>query len=291
LFKLLLSIKKTAIMADVSTFDPTLKKKKKKKPSTKDKSDEVAEVTEELEELEVKDEAPKKEEAKKEEAKGEEPEDPDAEFDFGAKKKKTKKKSTKEPKEAKEPVEEEPQETPESDETSEPTSIGDGSSWAGSDRDYTYEELAGRVYNLMHSNNPELGSSTKRYQIKPPQVCREGTKKTVWLNFAEICPMLKRKPEHVLNYVLAELGTNGSLDGKLRLVIKGRFQPKQIENVLRHYISEYVACRTCKSPDTNLKKENRLYFLCCETCGSTRSVAAIKKGFEAQIGKRKKEEK
>jgi hypothetical protein len=50
-----------------------------------------------------------------------------------------------------------------------------------------------------------------------------------------------------------------------------------------------VACRTCKSPDTNLKKENRLYFLCCESCGSTRSVATIKKGFEAQIGKRKKE--
>jgi len=267
------------------------KKKKKKTTSSKDKVDEVAE---ELEELEVKEEAPaKKEEApKKEESKDEEPtEDPDTEFDFGAKKKKTKKKA-KEPKESKEPVEEEPQETPESDDASAgPTSLGDGSSWAGSDRDYTYEELAGRVYNLMHSNNPELGSSTKRYQIKPPQVCREGTKKTVWLNFAEICPMLKRKPEHVLNYVLAELGTNGSLDGKLRLVIKGRFQPKQIENVLRHYISEYVACRTCKSPDTNLKKENRLYFLCCETCGSTRSVAAIKKGFEAQVGKRKKEEK
>jgi translation initiation factor 2 beta subunit (eIF-2beta)/eIF-5 len=49
-------------------------------------------------------------------------------------------------------------------------------------------------------------------------------------------PSLKRKPEHVLNYVLAELGTNGSVDGKHRLVIKGRFQPKQIENVVRHYI-------------------------------------------------------
>jgi len=166
-----------------------------------------------------------------------------------------------------------------------------GIPWAGSDRDYTYEELAGRVYDLMHNNNPEMGSKQKRYTMKPPQVCREGTKKTVWLNFAEICPIMKRKPEHVLNYVLAELGTNGSVDGKHRLVIKGRFQPKQIENVVRHYITEYVACRTCKSPDTQLKKENRLYFLCCDACGSTRSVAAIKKGFEAQVGKRKKEEK
>ena len=63
---------------------------------------------------------------------------------------------------------------------------------------------------------------------------------------------MNRKSDHVLSYVLAELGTNGSIDGNNRLVIKGRFQPKQIENVVRHYIAEYVACRTCKSPDTEL---------------------------------------
>eukprot|EP01111_Echinosteliopsis_oligospora_P015338 TRINITY_DN603_c0_g1_i2.p1 TRINITY_DN603_c0_g1~~TRINITY_DN603_c0_g1_i2.p1 ORF type:complete len:144 (+),score=28.20 TRINITY_DN603_c0_g1_i2:502-933(+) len=141
----------------------------------------------------------------------------------------------------------------------------------------------------MHSNNPELGSKQKRYVMNPPQVFKDGTKKSVWANFTEICGVMKRKPDHVLNYVLAELGTNGSVDGSQRLVIKGRFQSKQIENVIKHYIQEYVACRTCRSPDTELKKENRLYFLCCKGCGSSRSVAAIKKGFEAQIGKRKKE--
>lgn len=52
---------------------------------------------------------------------------------------------------------------------------------------------------------------------------------------------------------------------------------------------EYVTCKTCKSPDTELSKgENRLYFLTCNSCGSRRSVTAIKTGFTAQIGKRKK---
>jgi len=267
-----------ASTAEIPAFDLSMKKKKKKKTPKVDQAEE--------EEVEVneKDEAPSKDEEP------EESEDPTPDsFDFGKKKPK-KKKSSK-------PVADEA--TPASDESTEgdastPAPAADGTPgipWAGSDRDYTYEELAGRVYDLMHNNNPELGAKQKRYTMKPPQVCREGTKKTVWLNFAEICPIMKRKPEHVLNYVLAELGTNGSVDGKHRLVIKGRFQPKQIENVVRHYITEYVACRTCKSPDTQLKKENRLYFLCCDACGSTRSVAAIKKGFEAQVGKRKKEEK
>ena len=50
---------------------------------------------------------------------------------------------------------------------------------------------------------------------------------------------MKRTDEHVMQFLFAELGTNGSVDGSRRLVIKGRFQQKQIENVLRRYIGGY----------------------------------------------------
>lgn len=79
---------------------------------------------------------------------------------------------------------------------------------------------------------------------------------------------------------MAELGTSGSVDGNSQLIIKGRFQQKQIENVLRRYIKEYVTCHTCRSPDTILQKDTRLFFLQCETCGSRCSVASIKSGFQ-----------
>ncbi|KAJ1931505.1 translation initiation factor eIF-2 beta subunit, partial [Linderina pennispora] len=82
------------------------------------------------------------------------------------------------------------------------------------------------------------------------------------------------------------LGTSGSIDGSGRLVIKGRFQQKQIENVLRRYIVEYVTCKTCKSGETVLTKEGRLYFIQCESCGSTRTVAPIKAGFQATTSRR-----
>jgi translation initiation factor 2 subunit 2 len=88
--------------------------------------------------------------------------------------------------------------------------------------------------------------------------------------------------------MFAEMGTTGSVDGSARLVIRGRFQQKQIEHVLRRYIVEYVTCKTCKSPDTLLTKENRIFFMSCESCGSRRSVNAIKTGFQAQVGRRKK---
>lgn len=39
-------------------------------------------------------------------------------------------------------------------------------------------------------------------------------------------------------FLLAEMGTSGSLDGQQRLVIKGRFAPKNFEAILRRYISK-----------------------------------------------------
>ncbi|CAK9785870.1 hypothetical protein CC85DRAFT_288862 [Cutaneotrichosporon oleaginosum] len=158
--------------------------------------------------------------------------------------------------------------------------------WVAENRNATYPELLKRFYTLLHVNNPELAGEKRRYTIVPPQVTREGTKKTSFANFVDICRRLHRQPEHVLMFLYAELGTQGSMDAAQRLILRGRFNQKQIENVLRKYIVEYVTCKICKSPDTLLGKENRLYFLTCEGCGSRRSVAAIKAGFQAQVGRR-----
>ncbi|XP_024367688.1 eukaryotic translation initiation factor 2 subunit beta [Physcomitrium patens] len=159
--------------------------------------------------------------------------------------------------------------------------------WEGTDRDYKYEELLGRVFNILRENNPELSAERRRTIMRPPQVLREGTKKTVFANFMDLCKTMHRQPEHVMAFLLAELGTSGSLDGQQRLVVKGRFAPKVFEGILRRYVNEYVMCNGCKSPDTILSKENRLFFLRCEQCGCSRSVAPIKAGFVARVGRRK----
>ncbi|KAK9475257.1 domain found in IF2B/IF5-domain-containing protein [Dipodascopsis tothii] len=163
------------------------------------------------------------------------------------------------------------------------------SPWLNSDRAYEYEELLDRFFMILRTNNPELaGQQGQRYKIPPPSVMREGNKKTIFANLKDISERMHRPYEHVMQFLFAELGTSGSVDGSARLVIKGRFQQKQLENVLRRYIMEYVTCKTCKSISTHLAKENRLYFLVCESCGSSRSVSGIKTGFQAHIGRRKK---
>jgi len=277
-------------------FDPTLKKKKSKKKVALDVSDDeggVRAATDGVDEmtLDAGDEAFGKKKKKKkdkalalEEGDGEDSAEVDLDAEFGSKKKK---KSSKKKKaiEAEDGVDDEAGAGANADEGRDGTHTGSGTSWDGTTRDYHYDELLGRVFGILREKNPALGEKAKTI-IKPPQVLREGTKKTVFANLMEICNAMHRPSEHVTQYLLAELGTSGTLDGQQRLVLKGRFLPKVFEGVLRHYFIDYVICNMCKSSDTQLVKEqsSRLSYCRCQACGASRSVGAIQRGFAA-LGK------
>lgn len=104
-----------------------------------------------------------------------------------------------------------------------------------------YNLLVTRFFTLIHSHHPDiLSSGSKSYKIPPPQCLREGNRRTIFANITDICKRMKRSEDHVMQFLFAELVTSGSVDGSRRLVIKGRFQQKQIENVLRRYIGEWT---------------------------------------------------
>lgn len=163
-------------------------------------------------------------------------------------------------------------------------------SWTQSDRDYLYEELLDRIFTTIQKQNPELGTGTrKKFRIKPPQIARE-PKKTIFVNFREICENIRRDPDHVISYLYAELGTTGSIDSEYRLIIKGIFSAKNMEIVLKKYIAEYVGCRVCGSLETLLKRDpnTRLFSINCLNCSASRTVSAIRQGFLANTTPRRR---
>lgn len=154
---------------------------------------------------------------------------------------------------------------------------------------FGYDTLLTRVFDRMeHIGIGKGGKSGKKFVCKPPAMNRVGTKRTSFSNFAEILNDFNRPERHVMQYLLAELGTSGNLDGKKALIIKGKFKPTQMESILRQYIREYIICQTCKSSNTVMEKIERLYFMLCNDCSSRRTVAPLKAGFSAVVGKRKK---
>merc|ERR1712185_247296 len=147
---------------------------------------------------------------------------------------------------------------------------------------YTYEELLSRLYQIIEDKNPTLGAA-KKYTLKPPQVVRVGSKKVGWVNFQEICDMMKRPTEHVTQFVLAEFGTEGSTTPDGQLILRGRYQPKHAESLLRKYIKEFVTCEMCKSANTKLQRDasTRLTTVTCENCNASRTASSIKTGYHA----------
>src|SRR4030066_257426 len=96
-------------------------------------------------------------------------------------------------------------------------------------------------------------------------------KTTVIRNFGDIVDALRREPEHLLGYLLRELGTAGTMEGR-RVVFKGKFGTAQISDRISNYVDEYVLCSECNRPDTKIVKEGRIQILSCETCGAHRPV-------------------
>ena len=65
-----------------------------------------------------------------------------------------------------------------------------GKAWLGSDRDYSYDELLTRVFDIMREKNPEMvAGEKKKIVMRPPQVLRAGARRTSFANFSEISRM------------------------------------------------------------------------------------------------------
>jgi translation initiation factor 2 subunit 2 len=117
---------------------------------------------------------------------------------------------------------------------------------------------------------PQTTVDAKRFSIPVARVFIEG-RMTVFENFSEIADVLNRDPEHLLKFLLRELGTAGKVEGG-RVIFQGRFTQEMIAALIEDYVSEYVICSECNRPDTHLTKSDRTLMLKCDACGAHRPI-------------------
>ena len=79
--------------------------------------------------------------------------------------------------------------------------------------------------------------------------------KTVWQGFEDLCRHIKREPTHVISFFEAELDVNSNPGQEGAIILQGKFQTKQILALYRKYMENYVRCSTCRSTNTELKKD------------------------------------
>ena len=98
-------------------------------------------------------------------------------------------------------------------------------------------------------------------------------RKTVFRNFNQFPPLLRREKNSVLMYLAKELATAASMDGN-RAIFIGRKDKMSFGVLLERYFKQTVECPVCMSPDTKLDKVKRLQFLICEACGARSSIGS-----------------
>ncbi|VVB12787.1 unnamed protein product [Arabis nemorensis] len=138
-------------------------------------------------------------------------------------------------------------------------------------------QLLRRVFDLIREDDLEIITDRPRTAMMSPRLLAEGTQTTVCLNFAHLCRTMHRKPGHVMNFLLGQMETKGSLDKQQRLEMQGLVSSKDFQAVFRRYIvgescltcirwvlDAFVICSCCKSPGTALGEDNGLFTLRCE---------------------------
>lgn len=128
---------------------------------------------------------------------------------------------------------------------------------------------------------PETAESHERFVVPELDILQEG-KMTVIRNFIDVTDTLRRDPQHVLQFLLRELGTPGNLDGR-RVILKSKISPGHVTEKIQTYTETFVICSECGRPDTKMTKEGRTLVLECEACGAHRPVN-VKKGTRNETG-------
>ena len=117
---------------------------------------------------------------------------------------------------------------------------------------------------------PETIENHERFALPELDIMQEG-KITVFRNFIDVTDKVRRDPQHLLQFLLRELGTPGNIEGR-RAVFKAKILPQNINEKIETYTETYVICSECGLPDTKMVKEDRTLILECEACGAKRSI-------------------
>ena len=131
-----------------------------------------------------------------------------------------------------------------------------------------YEKLLEKAYKDVK----EVKTSGERFEIPKIKGHFQG-KRTVLTNFFQIASHVRRKPEHFLKFILKELAASGTRDGD-RLILNIKVPSSKINQKIEEYVKEFVLCKECKKPDTELTKQDRLSFVHCLACGAKHPVRA-----------------
>jgi translation initiation factor 2 subunit 2 len=130
----------------------------------------------------------------------------------------------------------------------------------------SYDQLLNEVYKKIKPLQ-----QSERFEIIGVEGHGEGNK-TIVTNLSQIAAHMRRNQDHILKYLLKGLATSGSIKNN-RLILQRKIPSHKINEKLAQYVKEFVLCKECKKPDTEIIKEKGFTFVHCLACGAKHAVS------------------
>jgi len=99
-------------------------------------------------------------------------------------------------------------------------------------------------------------------------------KTTIISNFTDVARKLGREHAHLVKFFAVEVGAQGEIDGH-RLRLNTAKTPVFINQKLEAYIKEFVICKECGKPDTEIRIIDNVPWIKCGACSAKYSIRKI----------------
>ncbi|EHP70666.1 MAG: translation initiation factor IF-2 subunit beta [Metallosphaera yellowstonensis] len=133
-----------------------------------------------------------------------------------------------------------------------------------------YQALLERLYVKL----PKKGGASETQTLPTLSIINVGNT-TIIRNFGEYCDRIRREDKLCMRYLLKELAAAGSIGENGQLIIQGKFSSAIVNTFMDRFLKTYVQCSTCKSYDTVLVKEKKIWYIQCLACGAKTPVKPL----------------
>ncbi|HVY01862.1 MAG TPA: translation initiation factor IF-2 subunit beta [Candidatus Nanoarchaeia archaeon] len=132
----------------------------------------------------------------------------------------------------------------------------------------TYEEMLKEAMAKVKTSD----KTSDRFEV-PKVAGAVSGKNTLITNIKQIADYVRRPVDHLSKFLLKELATSGKIEGD-RLVLNTKVNSVKVNDKVLQYTKEFVICKECGKPDTEIVTEKGIKYKHCLACGAKSPVRA-----------------
>jgi len=139
-----------------------------------------------------------------------------------------------------------------------------------------YDMFLKRICGLLKARKSNASEGSK---IPPIKLTVGKNNRSVWVNAKEICDLIKRDIDQVMDYVQDDVRVKCSKGEEGQLKFMSKVNGSKLEKAFDKYVDQFVRCPNCKSMQTKIIRDTqaRLDIISCSSCKSEKNIQIKKK--------------